>query len=213
MVYCKICEANTKIIVDHKTLVSYFRCKECGFIFLDEQYIISSNKEKQHYEKHNNSFECTGYVKMFTTFIQKAIDPYLFNIKTSLDFGCGNGAVLSELLKQKNIKNDKYDLFFYPDESYKLKQYDLITSTEVFEHLSKPFDILDTLIPLLNKNGYLILMTKFPPKSDKEFINWWYRRDITHIVFFTPKSFEIIALKYNLNLLSVIDDNIVVFQK
>jgi len=69
------------------------------------------------------------------------------------------------------------------------------------------------LVEHINPNGYLALMTKFPPKDNQAFLNWWYRRDPTHISFFTPKSFEIMAEKVGLKVLKIVNENIVVFQK
>ena len=210
---CKICSCQTKILWDKKKDITYHRCVSCEFIFLDEGAIVDRVLEKKHYEKHNNSFECTGYVKMFEEFIFKSISPLLSTLKTALDFGCGHTPVLAELLKKKGLEIDHYDFYFFPNEGYKKKRYDLITSTEVFEHLKEPKAVLKTLVNSLNDKGYIILMTQFPPSDDEEFLKWWYRRDITHISFFTPQSFEIMAEELGLKVLKILDKNIVVFQK
>jgi len=212
MSLCQICYKNTRVISDKRDTV-YHRCETCGFISLDKSKIIDSNREKKHYEKHNNSFECKGYVEMFEAFIFNAIEPYIQNIKTVLDFGCGHTPVLAELLRRKNLEVDHYDLYFFPEKIYETKKYDLITSTEVFEHLKEPKVILKTLVNALNDKGYIILMTQFPSKSDEEFLNWWYRRDVTHISFFSPKSFEIMAEEVGLKTVKLMNKNIVVFQK
>lgn len=210
---CKICHANTQTMTDVKKGLSYYRCDACGFIYLEDEAVIDTHSEKKHYEKHNNSFECTGYVKMFEKFIEDAITPYAQNIETALDFGCGKGPVLAELLRRKGMKVDQYDLYFYPEKIYENNTYDLITSTEVFEHLKEPITILETLVASLNDKGYIVLMTQFPPKEDEAFLNWWYRRDVTHIGFFTPKSLEIMASKVGLNVVQFLHENIVIFQK
>jgi len=210
---CKICHSLVSRIMDKKKELTYYRCSACGFVYLDDTSIVSSFVEKKHYEKHNNSFECTGYVAMFEKFFQESIEAYVKDIKTILDFGCGEEAVFSQLLKKKGFEVDIYDLYFHPEKIYKTKKYDLITSTEVFEHLKEPQPILKELASSLHSKGYLILMTKFPPKDDKEFLDWWYRRDITHISFFTPQSFEIMGEEVGLKVLKIINDNIVVFQK
>lgn len=210
---CKICNSTTEKMSDKKRLVDYFRCSSCGFIYLDDSHIVDSQTEKSHYDKHQNSFDSLGYVDMFRSFIVKAIDPYLENIESALEFGCGLGPVLAELLRQKGLEVDKYDLYYFPKKVYENKSYDLITSTEVFEHLKEPIDILKTLVNSLNDSGYIVLMTRFPPSDNREFLDWWYRRDITHISFFTPKSFEIMAKKVGLKVVKTIDSNIVVFQK
>ena len=210
---CIICSAESYLIKDNKKDFKYYRCSSCGFIALDEEHRVDSRREKEQYDQHNNGFNDTGYVEMFERFIDKYIVPYLSNIETALDFGSGPGPVLYRLLEERGLEVDIYDLYYSPKKVYEDRSYDLITSTEVFEHLSQPMKILEELVNHLNSNSYLILMTKFPPKDDKEFLNWWYRRDPTHISFFTPKSFEIMAKKVNLEVLKIIDDNVVVFQK
>ena len=212
MSLCKICQNKTRTIRDEKKNLSYYRCLSCGFVYLDDNSVIDSVSEKKQYELHNNSFESLGYVKMFKDFIEEAISPYEHNIKIALDFGCGPGPVLAELLRRKGMEVDQYDLYFSPQKVYEAKKYDLITSTEVFEHLQKPIEVLETLVQHIHDNGYIVLMTKFPPKDDTTFLNWWYKRDVTHISFFTPKSFEIMAEKVGLKMLKTINDNIVVFK-
>jgi hypothetical protein len=210
---CKICQENTNVLIERKKELLYYRCTSCGFLYLDDKFIIDEESEKSQYDMHENSFDSLGYVKMFEDFIEKAITPYEENIKNALEFGCGSGPVLAELLSRKGINVDKYDLYFYPEKVYEGKSYDLISSTEVFEHLQKPLEILEMLVEHTNNNGYIVLMTKFPPKDDEEFLAWWYRRDPTHISFFTPQSFEVMAKKVGLKVLKTIDKNIVVFQK
>jgi len=213
MCRCKICFAKTRAMRDEKKDYIYYRCLSCGFVYLDDKFIVDIDSEKSQYEMHQNSFESLGYVKMFEDFIDVAITPYEDSIESALEFGCGPGPVLAELLSRRGMEMDKYDIYFYPKKVYQGKQYDLITSTEVFEHLQKPMEILEILAKHTRDGGYIILMTKFPPSEDKEFLNWWYRRDVTHISFFTPKSFEVMAEKVGLEVLRIINDNIVVFGK
>ncbi|HHS91769.1 MAG TPA: class I SAM-dependent methyltransferase [Campylobacterales bacterium] len=150
---------------------------------------------------------------MFESFIDKAIAPYQEYIQTILDFGSGPTPVFATLLERRGFEVDIYDLYYAPQKVYEKRCYDLITSTEVFEHLSKPLETLAMLVSHLNPKGYVVLMTKFPPDEDEVFLNWWYRRDPTHIGFFTPKSFEVMADKVGLKVLDVFDDNVVIFQK
>ena len=170
-------------------------------------------KRKKKYDQHNNSLENEGYVQMFEDFIDLSIVPYIQDIQRALEFGSGPTPVFAKLLERRGLEVDIYDLYYAPKKVYEHKMYDLITSTEVFEHLQKPLEILELLVKHTNNNGYIVLMTKFPPKDDKAFLAWWYRRDPTHISFFTPKSFEVMAKKVGLKVLKTINENIVVFQK
>jgi len=213
MYKCKICKSRTTTIVESKKEFSYYRCSFCGFIYLDDDFKLEKEAEKAQYDLHNNGFESEGYVQMFENFITEAIAPYLDDIESVFEFGSGPGPVLSELLKRRGLEVDIYDLYYAPKKVYESKCYDLIVSTEVFEHLSRPMEILEMLAEHLTERGYVALMTKFPPKDDQKFLDWWYRRDPTHISFFTPKSFELMAEKVGLKVLKTINENIVVFQK
>jgi len=165
---------------------------------LDESKIVRPDQEKKEYSFHQNSMENEGYVQMFREFINKAIEPYKSQISTALDFGAGPGPVLAELLRQEGFKTDIYDKHFAPEKIYQNKKYDLITTTEVFEHLKDPVATLKLLKSLLNKDGILAIMTLFHPNDEEGFKKWWYRRDSTHIAFYTPKTFQYLASLVNL---------------
>ena len=190
---CKICSKSVRTIYDDQYDHDYYYCSNCEFIFLDESKVISPDQEKKEYSFHQNSFENEGYVNRFCEFIDKAIRPYKSKIKTALDFGSGPGPVLAELLRKEGFKTDIYDKHFAAEPVYLNKKYDLITATEVFEHLKNPLSTLRLLKSHLNKNGILAIMTLFHQNNDEHFKKWWYRRDSTHIAFYTPKTFECMA--------------------
>lgn len=192
-IFCKICSKSVRAIYDEQYSHNYYHCNNCDFIFLDENQIIPPEQEKKEYSFHQNSFENKGYVNMFREFIENAIRPYKAEIKTALDFGSGPGPVLAELLRREGFKTDIYDKHFSPEKTYQNKKYDLITATEVFEHLKYPLATLKLLKSLLSPHGILAIMTLFHPNNVKEFKQWWYRRDSTHIAFYTPKTFECMA--------------------
>ncbi len=121
--------------------------------------------------------------------------------KSVLDFGSGSKPVLCKLIEQRGAKVDYYDKFYQTNKVYKNKKYDLITSTEVFEHLENPKNILSLLARHLTPNGTIALMTLFHTNNEDDFLKWWYRRDPTHITFFTPKSITILAKKCGLKVL------------
>lgn len=212
MISCKICPSKVRPIYDQQYDHNYYCCDNCEFIFLDERKIISPEKEKKEYSFHENSFDNEGYVNMFREFIAKAIRPHKSKIKTALDFGSGPGPVLAGLLRQEGFKVDVYDKYFAPEKVYLNKKYDLITATEVFEHLSDPLTTLKLLKSHLNENGILAIMTLFHQNNDEHFKNWWYRRDSTHISFYTPKTFEYMADLLGMKVLLVDEKNICVLE-
>lgn len=210
---CKICNGETRDLLVESNKRLYHICKECEFIFLDENYLVTENAEKTQYSFHNNTKENTGYVEYLERFIEEAITPYAQDVNDVLDFGCGPGPVLYELLKERYKRVDKYDPYFSPEKVFENKKYDLITSTEVFEHLKKPLEVMEFLKDHLKEGGILSLMTGFHNNNQEKFKNWWYIRDQTHICFYTPKVFQKLADLFDLKFLYTNNKNIVVLQK
>ena len=209
---CKICSSSTKTLEDPQLKVSYSICKSCGFIYKNPSFHLAADAEHKQYKRHNNSLECSGYVKIFTDLIEEYIKPLHFTGKV-LEFGSGPNPVLKILLEREKYQVFDYDPFFNPNEDYKKYKYDLITTTEVAEHFNDPLKEFNHLSSLLNKGRYLIVMTKLRLMSQSEFLNWWYRRDITHISFYSLETLEYIANLYNLELFKHNNNNIIVFKK
>ena len=150
---------------------------------------------------------------MFQDFITKAVKPFHPDAQTALDFGCGPGPVLAGLLRDSGISVDTYDPYFAPDMAYQEKNYDLITATEVVEHLSDPISVLRHLTTLLKLKGILAIMTLFHPNEVSLFQQWWYRRDPTHVAFYSPRTLQMIAKHLQLNLVFHDNRRIAVFRK
>ncbi|MFH1825728.1 MAG: class I SAM-dependent methyltransferase [bacterium] len=207
---CKICSKPTETIHDEQYGHNYYFCPDCEFIFLDESKIITPDQEKKEYGFHQNSFDNAGYVQMLRDFIEQSVLPFKACLKTALDFGSGPGPVLAELLRQEGLRTEIYDKHFAPDKTALNKKYDLITATEVLEHLKDPLTTLKHLKSLLNPKGIIAVMTLFHPNNEAEFKKWWYRRDSTHIAFYTPKTFAQLAQLAGLIILLVDKKNICV---
>jgi len=213
MEICKVCKSDSSSFIDEKTSKIYHQCLNCDYIFLDKSFYIDEDTEKKHYDKHHNNLESVGYVQMFQDLVEGFVLPKKDFISSALDFGCGEGEVLPIVLERNGIECDRYDLFYFPKKIYKDKKYDLILSTEVIEHLDKPLDMLNEILSHINESAYIILMTAFHPLNREDFLKWWYIRDITHIGFFTIKTFEYIAKELNLKIVKHNDKNTIMFQK
>ena len=213
---CRLCCTSSQKINTDKLEEDYYHCPNCDLIFMDNKDIIPTESEKERYEEHDNNHENEGYVNMFKDFIDRALDPYFGFSKEAkvLDFGCGPGPVLADLIEEKGCRVDRYDPYFFPNESYKNKKYDLITSTEVFEHFFKPAKEIESLLSILKKDGILAIMTHFHKKKEKDFKfeDWWYKWDKTHISFYSQKTMKWIADKYNLEILFIDDKKLCVFK-
>jgi len=189
---CKICKSNTLRLEDAALKKIYYYCPHCEYISLDPTSILSLTEEKKAYDHHQNSLENEGYVQMFENFL----DFFWTEItckKEFLDFGSGPTPVLSELLKRRGATVTCYDKFYQPNTPFKQHSYDAITSTEVFEHLKDPLSVLSLFHGILKPQGIVALMTLFHANNQTHFKEWWYKRDPTHITFYTPKTIAIMA--------------------
>jgi len=134
---CKICSTNTEQFTDNQLQKTFYHCPYCELIFLGKKFFVTEQNEKNQYDHHNNSLENEGYVKMFNDFLDYTLEG--LHVKTALDFGSGPTPVLAELLKRRDFFVEHFDKFYQPKKVYENKLYDLITSTEVFEHLDDTF--------------------------------------------------------------------------
>lgn len=210
---CKICQNSTISFFNAPLSKHYFYCSVCEFISIDPSFIVNLEREKAQYENHHNSLENEGYVKMFEDFMDLFWDMLPCKEIHALDFGSGPTPVLAELLKKRGAKVDCYDKFYQPQTLFEDKTYDLITSTEVFEHLENPLQTLEMLVRYLKPNGIIAIMTLFHPNDTELFIKWWYPRDPTHISFFTCKTLEILGKKCNLKIVGGDGKRVVFFKK
>jgi len=189
---CLICQADTIDFLDSKMKTETYRCGHCGVIFKDPQTYQSLDLQKQRYDLHENHAEDAGYRSYFQQFLDFVL-PQAGSCTTALDFGCGSSTLLAEMLTEKGIKATAYDPIYHPEVSYQERTYDLITSVEVFEHLHDPLAVLKRLAGLLSRDGILALRTAFVPATIEEYLDWYYRQDPTHVVFFSPETFKVMC--------------------
>ena len=130
-----------------------------------------------------------------------------------LEFGSGPYPALKILLGERGYNVFDFDPFYNNNDDYKNRKYQLITTTEVVEHFTNPLKEFSHLFDLLEEDGYLVIMTRFRTMDIEEFLKWWYRRDLTHISFFNLKTFEYIGNKYDADIVSHNDVNIITMQK
>ena len=194
LIFCKICNASTKELIHPTTDQRFYRCEQCDFVFKSETHYLSTSDELKEYDLHTNSVEDQNYVDYFKRFIDAAVGGYVTIGRKGLDFGSGPSPVLAEILERDyGYKMDIYDLFYATEKVYQDRRYDLITSTEVVEHLADPLAFFKFARDHLNEDGLLAVMTLFHPEEDEAILKSHYLRDMTHISFFSLKTMETIA--------------------
>lgn len=209
-VCCKIC-ANQTLKFSLKDQKIYYHCQNCDYLFLDSTFYITKVEEKKRYSLHQNTIENQGYVSYLMSFIHKGVRPFVHKGQKVLDFGCGPGPVLCYLMEKEGLKVRKFDPFFYPA-PFEEFTYDLITATEVIEHLHYPVATMEKLLCQLKKGGYLSLMTYFH-QGLQHFENWKYRRDETHVGFFSRQTFSFLKDFFQLQQVYCDNEKVVVFKK
>lgn len=191
---CKICHGPTREIVYEKFGLRFHCCDGCGFISKDDGQKISSEAEYKIYQTHNNSIDAPHFVRYFKDFIDTAVLPYRSGGRQGFDFGSGPSPVLAKLLERDYAYTmDIYDLFYAPTKIYQGNQYDLVTCTEVVEHLADPVAYFALLRDLLRPDATLGVMTLFHPQDDARFLDWFYIRDLSHVSFYTPQTMRLLA--------------------
>ena len=208
---CKVCRSeDTYYFVTKKDSKKYWRCNKCCAVFTDPSHYVDAEDEKERYLEHNNLIDDPDY----RSFLSRVTNPLKKNIDQAskgLDFGCGHGPALADILNKDGYSVDLYDPFFYPNKSIFNNKYNFITCTEAAEHFFNPQKEFESMDSMLEDNGILAIMTSFLSNTE-DFENWYYRRDPTHVVFYSQETFKVIARQKNWKYW-IEDKNIVFFKK
>lgn len=162
---------------------SYRQCNTCCLVFVPPEEYVSRDAEKAEYDLHQNDTHDPGY----RAFLSRLMDPLVERLSPGsrgLDFGCGPGPALAEMLRERGFEVALYDSFFARDQTVLKGSYDFICATEVVEHLHCPGEELERLWSLLPQGGWLAIMTKLV-SNQTAFTRWHYKNDPTHVCFFS----------------------------
>jgi 2-polyprenyl-3-methyl-5-hydroxy-6-metoxy-1,4-benzoquinol methylase len=152
-------------------------------VFVPPQWHLTRDAEKAEYDLHQNDVGDPGY----RAFLSRLMQPLVERLSPGargLDFGCGPGPALAELLREAGHEVALYDSFFAADEAVLDVRYDFICATEVVEHLHRPGQQMERLWSLLRPGGWMGIMTKLV-RDRAAFDRWHYKNDPTHVCFFS----------------------------
>lgn len=198
---CRLCNTKTRTI-RHPDRGVYHLCPRCELITLDAARHPSEEDAFKEYCLHENSSLDPRYVAYFRAFVEEAVLPFAGEGRRVLDFGSGPSPVLATLLEgEYGYQADCYDLYFSPEKVYLGKSYDLITSTEVIEHIADPLEAFRLLASLLAPGGVLSVMTRLHPRDGKQFLTWHYIQERSHITFYSEATLLHLASLSGLSLL------------
>lgn len=176
----------------------YWQCTHCELIALDPAFYLSAEAEYVEYCKHHNDPQDPGYRR----FLEPAFNAFTQACPTPaqvLDYGCGPGPALAQMLSRAAYEVAIYDPMFAPEAKVLRQSYAGITCTEVAEHWHKPAAELCRLWSMLRPGGVLLIQTQ-PLLSRARFAQWQYRNDPTHVHFYAHRSFAVWAQQHHATL-------------
>jgi Methyltransferase domain len=191
MNFCSLCLAESPALYQEIGGRQYFGCQSCGLIQLSPFHHLSTEEERKHYDCHKNGPDELGY-RGFLDRICCPLHNLLVPGSVGLDFGSGPGPVLAMLMREKGHQVENYDPYYAPDPTCLNGAYDFITLTEVAEHLKDPSKEIARLWNILNVGGYLAIMTQMTD-GIRDFEHWYYRRDPTHVCFWSISTMRWLA--------------------
>lgn len=195
---CPLCAAPKSKLFLHDPERDYYHCQTCDLVFVPSDFFLDPDSEKKRYDQHQNSPEDAGY----RDFLNRLMQPLIQKVpkgSRGLDFGAGPGPTLEGMLREAGYEMDIFDLYYAPEEDMLQRNYDFITATEVVEHLREPGVELDRLWDCLRPGGWLGIMTSLRPVREL-FERWYYKNDPTHICFYSRKTFEWLAARWQARL-------------
>ena len=210
---CPICSSPSEVFYDDRVAIQSYRCQECNAFFKDRSSYQNLAIQKKRYDLHQNDPSDDSYRAYFQSFLDFVLPHIDIDIVSFLDFGSGRSTLLADMMSRGGVEAIAYDPIYRPDMDYQSRRYGLIASVEVFEHLHHPQETFAHLVSLLEDEGYLAVKTEFAPKSVDEYLKWYYPKDPTHVIFYSPKSFEHLAEENNLTIKANNNKNIILFQK
>jgi hypothetical protein len=187
---CPFCQKDGAEVFHEDSSRKFFLCSGCTIIFVPRSSILSPSEEKKRYDCHENDDSDPSYRDYFL----KTLLPVLKELRPGargLDFGCGRTKLMAELFSEKGIPMDSYDLFYFPDDSIWARKYDFAVMNEVIEHLRDPSGVMERLRSIVS--GPIFVRTKLYPETEAEFSRWFYKRDLTHIQFFSLKALGVLG--------------------
>jgi len=189
---CPLCAGHdTAAPFARDTTREYLRCAQCNLVFVPPQFHPATDVERQRYDLHQNNPSDPGYRR----FLSQLTEPMIARLSAGakgLDFGCGPTAALALLFEETGFKMCRYDPFYQPHQATLKQAYDFVACSEVVEHFFHPTREWKLLDRLVRTGGLLGIQTGLrEPGTD--FLQWWYREDITHVCFYSRLTFEWLA--------------------
>jgi SAM-dependent methyltransferase len=160
-------------------------------VFAPQAFWSSVDDERARYSHHDNTLANAGYVQ-FLSEVADVVCGLAGPGARGLDFGSGQNAVLTALLRERGLGCVAYDPLYGIGPAALREQYDVVVLCEVIEHLRELRPALATIGACLRPGGRMVVRTQCYP-SVAEVPSWWYARDPTHLNFFAERTLALAA--------------------
>jgi len=204
---CPLCNSQSSDFFKDK-FRKYFLCSKCKAIFVDILDLPDENSEFSRYEEHNNDVNDVRYQDFVRPIVNKILTNFSID-NSGLDFGAGNGPVISKLLKEKDYNILQYDPFYHNNPELLKSKYDYIVCCEVVEHFHYPVKDFKLLKNMLTDNGKLYVMTSIY-NDNIDFKTWFYKNDRTHVIFYQVDTLNYICNHFNFSDIKI-EGNLITF--
>jgi hypothetical protein len=185
---CPLCNTTEGSLFFTDKRRDYLRCRHCALVYVPPRFYLGAAAERAEYDKHENHIEDPGY-RRFLSRLFIPLNDALQPASRGLDFGCGPGPALAEMLREAGHQMAIYDPFYASDKTALTEKYAFITATEVVEHMHFPGKDLSLIWDMLGLNGVLGVMTKLV-SNPSAFATWHYKNDPTHVCFFSRETWQ-----------------------
>ncbi len=206
---CTLCSNGKSVLWAKDRFRTYFKCPECHLVFIPDNFYPTPEQEKKRYDLHNNDPEEEGY----KNFLNKLISPLIPHLKKNdkgIDFGSGPTPSISILMKKRGFSMVNYDPFYSNQKNVLEQTYDFLTCVETVEHFHHPQKEWKKMIGMVKPGKWIGVMTQL--LTDKiDFDAWYYKRDETHVCFYSETTMAWLAAKYNFRI-HYMNDSVILIQ-
>ena len=201
-------------------------CERCGFLFLDIRFSddelsrLYENYRGKDYTELRDRYE-PGYAKInenlnsgqkYTDDIHTFLEPHLNFPISILDWGGDTGK--NTPFKEQNTQLDIYDIsdkeviegakIVTKEQAYENK-YDLVVCSNVLEHVSYPHELLEEIIPCMDKSSILYIEVPYEDLvlNEKENLHIKKKHWHEHVNFYSKKSLEYLVKNVGLSIFDI----------